>query len=430
MVYSWKSKYLIWIIAVVILNLNISNIVLGISSTDNREINGAENIFYQIITPKNDLNGIIIMNHGLSLDRAYMQHYADLFSTQGFHVVLIDAPNHGYSRGNLTFGIYETHLNVQILNEVSTKLSRNWDHVGLLGFSMGGYTALRTQLYFNSTFNFTIVVSPAVNWSAVKISQEDILRYAAAGTELPPPLNPVDFISIANKIICFTGSADEVVEPMIMRNFCQAANITDIQNGGMHSQMLVGNENFMAQFVTNQTLHTMTYSFWTTYAHYITFGLVVLILIITTLAYFIYEKRKKQPQENEQPDTISTILLLAFGFSLSRFFLTSNIAVHPLSMVYLLPFELLIYLSSFIWIVCSQLLVIKYLRSKILKTIINLSYLVAAYFILPIAGAIAFHVISIFLLLLPVKLFSFDFKWKNKMAVTIVPIFIISILIL
>jgi pimeloyl-ACP methyl ester carboxylesterase len=360
-----KTKFQIILLCLLIPNIiNLNHLALGIQKSEHRISLYGNSIRYELLVPKSpEENRIIILNHGFSNDRAVMYPFANLYLANGFHVVLVESPNHGFSTGYCTLGVNESYYNTQIVSEISQRLNHNWTTVGVMGFSMGGYIALRSISVYPEIFDFAIAISPGINFTDVSIDEKTLLSLSNDDGVLPPTLNPQDFVNVSSQIHVFIGTNDGVVNPNGILKFCQSANISHTVNDGDHLNFFQGDEQIMVDFTEKQIGEPLKDpTFPMLYSNYLTILVIFFINLIFGIIWAKKFKRKdkelikeeetngENKVDNERNATIiNTILLASVAISLNYLCYIMDLVIFFYPVYYIRPFEVVAYGLFIAW---------------------------------------------------------------------------------
>jgi len=110
--------------------------------------------------PANDPRGVVVLLHGIDgMDASSFLPHATHLHEAGYSSIVLDMRAHGRSGGNwIGFAFEEPQDLSAVLNWIASKNELEDVPVALLGFSMGGATAIRTAAY-RSDVNAVISVS-------------------------------------------------------------------------------------------------------------------------------------------------------------------------------------------------------------------------------------------------------------------------------
>ncbi|MFX0108433.1 MAG: alpha/beta hydrolase family protein, partial [Candidatus Hodarchaeota archaeon] len=115
-------------------------------------------LVYTPVDTSNDCPGVVV-GHGFSLNKQYMQPLSIELVKRGFVVVNIDFRGHGSSEGYLDAGNASSALIMDMLAGVEYLEDLGFvDRIGLVGHSMGGGTAMLTALQNPSKINATVSI--------------------------------------------------------------------------------------------------------------------------------------------------------------------------------------------------------------------------------------------------------------------------------
>jgi fermentation-respiration switch protein FrsA (DUF1100 family) len=138
--------------------------------------------------PSQDDKRIVIMVHGADMHRADpnidMLGIASDLVNNGFNLLMFDLRGHGESEGErLSAGYYETR---DLTGAVDFVKTLGYEHIGVLGFSMGGATALMSAAK-NSDIDCVVADSSYADMTEI-MKREFKERSGMPGFLLPPML--------------------------------------------------------------------------------------------------------------------------------------------------------------------------------------------------------------------------------------------------
>lgn len=131
----------------------------------------------------------VILHHGHTGTRYGGLKYAPLFYTRGCAVLSVDGRYHGESSGDYcTYGYYDRHDMVKVVEWVKRELSLNGGQVGMLGESLGGVVSLLTAA--ETDLAFVAADSPYTDLNSI-LREQAMIQYGQPVLILFQGLKPV-----------------------------------------------------------------------------------------------------------------------------------------------------------------------------------------------------------------------------------------------
>ncbi|AWF80424.1 alpha/beta hydrolase [Microbulbifer sp. A4B17] len=91
---------------------------------------------------RKDHTGTVILLHGFRSSKEFMLHSALYFRFLGYRVIVPDLLGHGESSGNKKYGVGDSTIINELVDNLITKKEIKNDHIYIVGNSMGALTAL------------------------------------------------------------------------------------------------------------------------------------------------------------------------------------------------------------------------------------------------------------------------------------------------